>query len=86
MSNQLISKLENVKTRADLSEFVSALLNDLEGNNAEWENASLSDFLEAMSSWIEDMDGYYKNQGKPFSEDQPWKLFADILYASKIYE
>ncbi len=86
MSSQLIDRLENVKTRKDLSEFVSALLKDLENNNTEWENASLDDFLEAMSGWIEDMDGYYKNQGKPFSEDQPWKIFAEILYASKVYE
>lgn len=86
MSNQLINKLEKVETRADLSEFVLALLKDFESNSAEWENASLSDFLEAMSGWIEDMDGYYKNQGKLFNEDQPWKVFAEILYASKIYE
>lgn len=86
MNNQLIDMLETIETRQDLSKFVLALLEDFESNKADWENSSLSDFLEAMSGWIEDMDGYYKNQGQTFNENQPWKVFAEILYASKIYE
>ncbi len=78
--------LENIKTRSELSEFVTALLRDLEKNKDEWENATLSSFLEAISAWVKDMDGYYKNHGKPFTENQSWKTFAEILYAAKMYE
>ena len=86
MSNQLKSRLDRIETRSDLSEFVSALQRDFEKNKEEWENPSIDCFLEAMSAWIEDMDGYYKNQGQNFSEEQPWKMFAEILLASKVYE
>lgn len=48
MSEQLTDILENIESRANLSDFIRAFLKDLEHNTAEWENASLHDFLEAM--------------------------------------
>lgn len=84
--NDLLSQLESVESRTDLSNFVVALLEDFNKNKNEWENSNIPSFLEAMSGWIQDMDGYYKNHDKPFSEDQSWKIFAEILYAAKKYE
>jgi len=86
MINELAEKLESVQTRHDLSEFIASLLQDFKKDKPGWENTTLPSFLEAMSAWVEDMDGYYQNQGKPFSEDQLWKTFAEILYAAKMYE
>jgi len=82
----LLNQLENVKTRTEFSEFVLALLKDFRDNQASWENQDLPSFLEAMSAWIEDMDGFYANQGKEIQTDIPWQIFADILFASRVYE
>jgi len=78
--------MENVKTKTELSEFVLALLKDFRDNQDSWENQDLPSFLEAMSAWIEDMDGFYANQGKEIQTDIPWHIFADILFASRVYE
>jgi len=39
-----------------------------------------------MAAWVEDMDGFYTNQGLPVPEKPDWKVFADILMGGKIYE
>lgn len=51
-----------------------------------WKNNDLSSYLEAISSWIEDMDGFYENMGKSLPENINWSVFADILMAARIYE
>ena len=79
-------ELEKINSRNDLSKFVQALSEDCKENSAEWENPDLTSFLAAMASWIQDMDGYYSNHNKPFSEDQSWKTFAEIVFAAKQYE
>jgi hypothetical protein len=42
--------------------------------------------LEALAAWVEDMDGYYLNQGKAVPEKPDWKHVADMLMAAKLYE
>ena len=42
--------------------------------------------LEALAAWVDDMEGYYLNIGKPITEKPDWQMFADILVAAKIYE
>ncbi|WP_442857041.1 DUF7660 family protein [Arthrobacter sp. YN] len=51
-----------------------------------WENADLESFLEAMSAWTRDMDGYFMNRGEPVPDVPSWQLFAQMLLAAKIYE
>lgn len=75
---------ECIINRNDLAEFVRILAN--EATNGNWENNDLSSFLEAMAAWIEDMDGYYKNQQKPVPNQPSWKTIAEILKASTVYE
>ena len=84
--NNLINTIENIKSRTDLVNFVQSLKQDFIDNEMEWENQNLVSFFDAIAGWVEDMDGFYKNQGKSFSEDQSWKTFAEILYAAKHYE
>jgi len=43
-------------------------------------------FLTAMHNWVVDMEGFYANTQQPQPEHIPWKIFADILMAGKIYE
>lgn len=51
-----------------------------------WKNNDLTSYLEAIASWIEDMDGFYENMGKSLPEKINWSVFADILMAARIYE
>ncbi len=75
-----------VNSSGDLAAFLKVLEADLRANRGQWENASLPRFLEAMSGWLDDMDGYYKNQGLSHSEISPWRTVADALAAARHYE
>lgn len=81
--NEVISK---IRTKDDFIKFLNLLREDLAVNRHTWENASLHSYLEAMEGWLEDMEGYYSNTNQPIPIEPSWKTFADILYASKIYE
>jgi len=39
-----------------------------------------------LVAWTKDMDNYYKNIGQPIPENINWKVFGDIILASKYYE
>jgi hypothetical protein len=83
---ELYEKVKNVKSREDLIQFINHLRMDLQTNKDEWENITLEDFLEAMEAWVNDMEGYYLNSNQPVPKQPSWKTFADILYASSMYE
>jgi hypothetical protein len=48
-----------------------------------WENTTIERFLDTAVRWARD-----SVNGNPFYKkpDNPWRRFADILYAAKIYE
>lgn len=84
--NQLEDKLDDVRSRQDLARFVELLKEDYLLHSDDWENMTLDTYLEAMSAWIEVIDAFYENQGRQFTEQPSWKLFAEILLAAKMYE
>ncbi len=78
--------IEALNSKEDFIEFINLLVKDLKNNPNEWENKSLESYLKAISSWTEDMDGYYINHNLPIPSKVEWKVFATILIAAKIYE
>lgn len=80
------SEIKTIQTKKDFINFLRALKNDYVKNLSSWENKDIETFLEAMASWVEDMDGFYINQGLPVPEKPDWKVFADILMGGKLYE
>ena len=48
----------------------------------------MQDFLEALESYTQDIQGYYDNSGqlKENANEASWKRFADILKGARIYE
>lgn len=76
----------NVNSKDEFIEFIGELVNDLKNNPDSWENLNLDNYLIAMKSWIEDMDGWEQNLCIDISTMNIWQLMAHILYASKIYE
>jgi hypothetical protein len=56
-------------------------------NEQRWENNRLDLFLEAMSVYSRDIEGYYRNvEPGQDAHDPSWKLFADIMRGSAVYE
>jgi len=56
-----------------------------------WENSTIEDFLEAAVAWAEDsefgqMQWTPEGMAKGLQEDNPWRRFANFLYAGKFYE
>ncbi len=82
----MVTNPKNIKTKNDLIKFIKELANEAAINSKNWENENLPSFLEAMASWIEDMEGYYKNQGEPIPIQLSWKTIGEILQAATIYE
>ena len=73
--------------RKEFINFVKNLRVDFIKNNAQWENKTIEDYLESMSAYVEDIDGYYKNTNQEVNlEKVDWEIFADILKGSSIYE
>ena len=79
--------IDAISNPTELAIFIKKLRQNLIDDSNSWENINLSDFLDALASWTEDMDGYYKNTDQVERLDQPdWKTFAEMLMAARIYE
>ena len=84
-------KTNSIKSKDDLVAFLKLLNKEYKENGDSWENGTLPDFLEALTSWAEDMDGYYANLGLASEIDLEqnsalWRVFADMLMAARVYE
>lgn len=77
---------QGVNSKGEFVEFISALVQDLRSNPNIWENKTLDNYLEAVQSWTEDMEGYYINQNLPIPQNVNWKILTDILMAARVYE
>ncbi len=76
-----------VVDRASFVKFLNLLHKDFLENAESWENKNLGDFLEALSLYAEDIQGYYDNTNKSIDANKPdWKTFADIFKGARIYE
>ena len=83
---KLHEQVEHIKSRAELKAFVEALKTDLQDKPGQWENGTLERFLGALASWIEDMDGYYRNHGRDVPITPSWRTIGEMLIAAKMYE
>ena len=76
----------SIRNRQDFLSFLEKFIKDYRSAEG-WENNKLESFLEGMLSWVEDADGYYENINETEVLSNPsWRLFADILIASTMYE
>ncbi len=79
-------KINEIHSKEDFVNFVELLVSNLKSNPEEWTKKTLPEYLESISSWTEDMEGYYQNNSIPIPENVDWKVFANILIAAKMYE
>jgi hypothetical protein len=78
--------VQQLQSREDFVAFVRALGAHLQKNPEQWVNRDLPAFLEAMSAWVEDMEGYYQNRGEPMPDQPRWQTLGQILLAATVYE
>lgn len=84
---ELRETTDSIKSKSDFVSFIDELLLDYKYNKEKWENNSLETFLEALSGYTDDIEGYYKNNSIDVNLENPsWRVFADCLYGARIYE
>lgn len=84
--NDTLKDFEVTNTQTFIK-FLDLLYKDFSDNPESWENKSLPDFLEALSAYTEDIQGYYDNTKQNINADKPdWSTFADIFKGARIYE
>ncbi|MDE6433428.1 MAG: hypothetical protein K2L07_04295 [Lachnospiraceae bacterium] len=76
----------NIRNKEDFIFFINNLQEDNQVKNDEWENKDISSYLESISSWVEDMEGYYNNMKLDMPTNIDWKFIAMLFYIGKIYE
>ena len=62
------------------------MLNYMELFGKNIENISIQEYLESVSSWVEDMEGYYKNTNQEIPNNIKWDFIATLFYVGSIYE
>lgn len=74
-------------TRIEFIEFLKEFREDLITNKSKWENKTVEDFLEAMESYAEDVQGFYDNMKMDIDANVPtWENFMTIMKGASIYE
>ncbi|MBL7973463.1 MAG: hypothetical protein JNJ85_01030 [Candidatus Kapabacteria bacterium] len=80
-------KTFTVTNRQSFIQFLDLLREDFLDNPESWESKTLPDFLETLSAYTGDIQGYYDNMKLNVDADEPdWSTFADIFKGAKIYE
>ena len=79
-------RISKIHTREEFVEFLNLMINDEQINSEEWNDKSITEYLEGIASWVEDMDGYYKNMNLQIPTNIDWKFIATLMYVGKIYE
>lgn len=73
--------------RQSFIKFIELLREDFLHNRDNWENKSIYEFLEALTRYTEDIQGYYDNTNQNINADiANWQTFADIFKGSVMYE
>ena len=71
--------LGKIKSKDDFIRFMELYISTVEDSSVKY-------YLESVTAWTEDMDGYYMNTGKEIPENIDWDFIATLFYAGSIYE
>ena len=79
----LQDQITNVYDKDSFIKYLNLLAKDSEENPQEWENTTVSQYLQSIASWIEDWSSRYGNEE---FEKLDYNKMAKLLYMGKIYE
>jgi len=86
VGNDLYEFAKKVNSRKDFIEFTASLAEHYRVKRDEWENIEMESFLQGLSGFSQDMDGYYKNMGEVVNVDViTWRMAAQMLLAATVY-
>lgn len=84
--DELFDHAASVNSRKEFADFVDYLVSDFQNRGEEWENRNLESFLSGLSSFANDMAGFYKNMGEAVNvETVTWRMTAQMLLAASVY-
>ncbi|MET4682542.1 DUF7660 family protein [Brevundimonas faecalis] len=84
--DELFEFSASVKNRQDFIKFIKYLNDDFRERRSEWQNDDLSEFLEGLSGFANDMNGFYKNMGEVVDVEMiTWRMAAQMLLAASVY-
>ena len=82
-----LSNKHGITDRQTFIRFLEVFQQDLIDNRQSWENKTLEDFLEALTRYTQDIQGFYNNTKQDINADKAsWQVFADLLQGAKVYE
>ncbi|MER5971310.1 hypothetical protein ABT112_16485 [Streptomyces sp. NPDC002055] len=76
----------SVRSREGLFRYLLELASKVEAGEYLLENVSAVNFVKAAAHWVNDMDGFFLNNGEEVPEDPEWETIAMIFSAACIYE
>lgn len=79
-------KIKEIRTKQDFVAFANELSEKFYDDSESWKNKDIGTYLEAIATWINEMEDDYKKQGLPVPENLDWQLMADMLDAARFYE
>ena len=79
----LQDQIANVYDKDSFIKYLNLLAKDSEENPQEWENTTISQYLQSIAGWIEDWSSRYGNEE---FEKLDYNEMAKLLYMGKIYE
>lgn len=77
---------EAVETREDLARYLAELAETITQRTRAADNSSLASYLSGAAGWVQDMHGYFANNGEKAPEAPTWALVAAIFAAATVYE
>lgn len=80
----MVEQINHITNKAQFLQFVRDLAKDNLKNPEEWENTTISAYLEQMAGWVEDYSESPMNDIEWNKID--FRTLAIILYMGKIYE
>ncbi|MGW2046613.1 DUF7660 family protein [Streptomyces sp. NPDC001858] len=82
----LLAPDDHIDDREAFVAFLARLRADHAAHGQQWENTTLSSFLEALEAWTASSPSLYRNLGRDLPIEGDWTFFARALAAATIYE
>ena len=76
---EYIKMLDKINSKKDFLEFMNLYLQTVT-------DTTVKEYLESVTAWVEDMDGYYKNMNIEEPQNINWNFIATMIYVGGIYE
>lgn len=78
--------VKEIETREHFVVFMKIIIENFSYFSSVWENLELYNFLEALTAFSEDINGYYQHQSITPENEPTWRTLATVLMGAAVYE